>query len=111
MLSFNGEGQPAVRVSWNTAAAFCKWLSKRAGASVSLPTAEQGEYTCRAGSETPLSYGTLNDDFSHWSNMGDLSFSTGVMQDRGRMMPEQLPSGLLGLATSLQRRFPRRRCG
>jgi formylglycine-generating enzyme required for sulfatase activity len=87
-LSFNGDEQPAVRVSWETATAFCEWLSKRAGVSVSLPAAEQWEYACRAGSETSLSYGTINDDFSLWGNMGDLSFSTGVMQSRGRQMPE-----------------------
>ena len=87
-LSLNGDRQPVVRVSWNQAKAFCDWLSRRIGTSVTLPTEEQWEYACRAGSGTPLFYGTLDDDFSSWGNVGDRSFSTGLMKGVGRMMPE-----------------------
>ena len=87
-LSLNSDRQPAVRVSWNQANAFCRWLSRRTGTSVTLPTEEQWEYACRAGSGTPLHYGTVDDDFSAWGNMSDLSFSTGLMKAAGRMMPD-----------------------
>ena len=36
--------QPVVRVSWNEAMAFCRWLSKKLGAEVTLPTEGQWEY-------------------------------------------------------------------
>jgi formylglycine-generating enzyme required for sulfatase activity len=87
-LSMNGPNQPAVRVSWEQSLAFCRWLSQRTGAAVSLPTEEQWEYACRAGGADPLFYDTKGDDFSKWGNMADLRFSTGVMRSKGRMMPE-----------------------
>jgi formylglycine-generating enzyme required for sulfatase activity len=87
-LSMNGSQQPVVRVSWEQAVAFCRWLSQRTGAAWTLPTEAQWEYACRAGSAHPLQYGTTADDFSRWGNMADLRFSTGVMRSDGRMMPE-----------------------
>jgi formylglycine-generating enzyme required for sulfatase activity len=86
-LSLNDDLQPALRVSWDQANQFCRWLSRQTGLSVSLPTEAQWEYACRAGSGTPLYYGTVDDDFSTWGNMGDLSFSTGLMKAAGPMMP------------------------
>jgi len=87
-LSLNGDEQPAVRVSWDEAMDFCRWLSRCSGLTVTLPTEQQWEYTCRAGSTTPLNYGMVDDDFSAWANMADLSFSTGLEIHNGRMMPE-----------------------
>lgn len=87
-LSLNGDEQPAVRLSFEEAMAFCRWLSKRTGLAVTLPTEQQWEYACRAGSRTPLNYGFVNDDFAPHANLADRTFSTGVMNARGRMMPE-----------------------
>jgi formylglycine-generating enzyme required for sulfatase activity len=87
-LSLNGDEKPVVRVSWEQAMDFCYWLSKRSGLTVTLPTEQQWEYTCRAGSTTQLNYGMVDDDFSAWANMADLSFSTGLKINKGRMMPE-----------------------
>ncbi|MBU0718800.1 MAG: formylglycine-generating enzyme family protein, partial [Planctomycetes bacterium] len=48
---------PAVRVSWEQAAEFCKLLSEREGATYRLPTEAEWEYACRAGTTTRYSFG------------------------------------------------------
>ena len=87
-LSLNGAEQPVVRVSWEQAVAFCHWLSARAGMHFTLPTERQWEDACRAGSDSPLSFGDPNDDFSAWANMADLAFA-GRATEQQRLAWEQ----------------------
>jgi len=69
----NKPQQPVVRVSWNEAMAFCRWLSEKLGEHVTLPTEAQWEYACRAGTATPLSFGDLDTDFARFANLGDVN--------------------------------------
>jgi len=65
--------QPVVRVSWTQATAFCRWLAQTTGRPFRLPSEAQWEYACRAGTETPLWYGAVDDDFSAVANVSDRS--------------------------------------
>jgi len=81
-LPLNGPKQPAVRVSWDQATAFCRWLSKETGLAFTLPTEAQWEWACRAGTATPLFYGDPDADFSRWANVGDRAYAA-VKNDTG----------------------------
>ena len=64
---------PVIRVSWDEAMAYCKWLGEKLGRKVTLPTENQWEWACRAGTDTPLYFGDLNTDFSKFANLADVS--------------------------------------
>jgi formylglycine-generating enzyme required for sulfatase activity len=71
----NQPDQPVVRVSWEEAMAFCRWLSARTGERFTLPTEAQWEYACRAGSDGPFSFGGFDTDFSPHANLADAKLS------------------------------------
>ena len=62
---------PVIRVSWHQAQAFCQWLSRKTGKTVALPSEAEWEWACRAGTTTPLSFGTLDSNFSVHANLAD----------------------------------------
>ena len=74
-LSLNARRQPVVRVSWEQAMAFCRWLSQRTGEDFTLPTEAQWEHACCAGTDSVMFFGDPNDDFSQWANLADLAFA------------------------------------
>jgi formylglycine-generating enzyme len=65
------DGHPVVMVSWNDASAFCKWLAKRSGRSVRLPTEAEWEYACRGGTDTTYWWGNQEDSSGKVANLLD----------------------------------------
>ena len=66
---------PVIRVSQQEAQAFCQWLSQQTGLHFDLPTEAEWEWACRAGADTPMAYGTRDDDFSTHANLADASLT------------------------------------
>ncbi|MCP4454155.1 MAG: formylglycine-generating enzyme family protein, partial [Planctomycetes bacterium] len=69
----NSDRQPVIRISQRQALTFCDWLSAKTGHNITLPSAQQWEYACRAGTETPLWFGQCECDFTTYANLADSS--------------------------------------
>jgi len=69
----NYDEQPAVRMSWQDAQAFCAWVSQKTGQKAVLPTEAQWEWVCRAGSNQAMAFGQKTSDFSAHANLADKS--------------------------------------
>jgi formylglycine-generating enzyme required for sulfatase activity len=58
---------PVTGMFWDEAIKFCQRLSRDTGRSYRLPTEAEWEYACRAGTETPFSFGkTLTPDLANY---------------------------------------------
>jgi sulfatase modifying factor 1 len=62
---------PVVNVSWNDAAAFAAWLSRKEGRTYRLPTEAEWEYACRAGTTTRYSNGPDPEALAEMGNVAD----------------------------------------
>ena len=62
---------PVVIISWNDAAAFCKWLSPKEGKTYRLPTEAEWEYACRAGTTTRYYSGDDPESLAKVGNVAD----------------------------------------
>ncbi|MBF0564067.1 MAG: SUMF1/EgtB/PvdO family nonheme iron enzyme [Nitrospirae bacterium] len=72
-LSLNGDNQPVVYVSAEDADAFVNWLKGETGKNYKLPTEEQWEYACRAGTATSRYWGDDPDKACDYANIYDES--------------------------------------
>ena len=71
--SLNGDTQPVVKVSWEDAVAYAKWLSAKSGRTYRLPTEAEWEYAARAGTTGRNYWGNGKDDACGYANVYDLS--------------------------------------
>ncbi len=62
---------PVVNVSWNDAAAFCEWLSRKESREYRLPTEAEWEYACRAGTTTRYYHGDDPEGLATVGNVAD----------------------------------------
>jgi len=91
-IALNQPKQPVVRVSWDQAMAFCRWLSETTKLPFNLPTESEWEYACRAGSATPLWYGDLDTDFSNAANVADAAIHRIYDVTGGVVVLQDIPS-------------------
>jgi len=89
-----GANHPVVQISWKDADAFCKWLSKKTGRRIALPTEAEWEYACRAGADSPFWFGSTAEDgkgklnwcdeaANKWVSQYDRHFDENVEYDDG----------------------------
>ena len=62
---------PVIRVSFNEAVAFTRWLTVKTGKKFRLPTEVEWEFAARAGTDSDFYWGTAKDDFSGYANLAD----------------------------------------
>ena len=69
------DDHPVVNVTWNDAAAFCRWLGGKEGKTYRLPTEAEWEYACRA---------QISTRYQNGDDPAGLSAAANALDDRGR---------------------------
>ncbi|MBK8183852.1 MAG: SUMF1/EgtB/PvdO family nonheme iron enzyme [Candidatus Competibacteraceae bacterium] len=69
--TLNGEDQPAVRVSWQEAAAYADWLSGQSALRFRLPTEAEWEYAARGGKTNTRDWGDNPNQACGYANIYD----------------------------------------
>ncbi|GGA33922.1 bifunctional serine/threonine-protein kinase/formylglycine-generating enzyme family protein [Okeania sp. KiyG1] len=65
---FKGGNRPVERVTWHNATEFCQRLSEKTRKTYRLPSENQWEYACRAGTTTPFYFGpTITTDLVNYN--------------------------------------------
>lgn len=83
---------PVTCVSWNDAVAFARWLSELEGKLYRLPTEQQWEVACRAGTSEPFSFGQcLDSSGANYALQGPAYGSCRSMP--GGLPPQMLETG------------------
>lgn len=103
---FKGNNRPVEKVNWLEAIEFCERLRQQFGREYTLPSEEEWEYACRAGTSSPFGYGdTLTSQLAnyhcHYTYSKQLGVS-GSEQDmskghRGTTEVGSFPSNAWGL--------------
>ena len=78
---------PVVYISYEDAAAFANWLSKKDGATYRLPTEAEWEYACRAGAETELPWGNEEKNATQYANLHGVADGHGHTAPVGSFEP------------------------
>ena len=90
--------RPVINVSWQDAQKYCAWLSGQTGCLHRLPSEAEWEYACRAGTQTPFSFGgSITPEQVNYD--GNYAYTGGNKgQYREKTVPAQsLPANLWGL--------------
>jgi formylglycine-generating enzyme required for sulfatase activity len=80
-------GFPAISMTQNAANKFAEWLSAKTGEYYRLPTEAEWEYACRAGTDTGMTGGTLEDFAWFAKNSPVAPFTSGTYHTIGTKKP------------------------
>jgi formylglycine-generating enzyme required for sulfatase activity len=67
-----GEDHPVVCISWNTAQAFARWMTRRTGQPYRLLSEAEWEYAARSGSQAAYGFGSDPKQLCRFANVGDI---------------------------------------